>query len=258
MTTDFGVRDSYVAQMKGVILGLVPAAAVVDVTHEIPPQDVAAAAAVVADLADAFPPGTVHVAVVDPGVGSDRVILAVAAGGQFFVAPDNGLLTGVLAAHPDAAVVAVTNPRHRRPTVSATFHGRDVMAPAAAHLVAGVPLSDLGPPPATPPVRFAGFFAERDGDLIRGTVVRIDRFGNLITNISAAQLDGLPRERLRVRIGGGELVGLRRFYAEVPVGAPLALLGSSGRLEVAVNGGSAAEVSGVGIGAVVEVDTRGA
>lgn len=254
LTTDFGETDHYVAQMKGAILGIAPAAPMIDVTHAIPPQDVRRAAFLVADLGDGFPPGTVHVVVVDPGVGSERAILAVAAGGWNYVAPDNGVLTAVFDRWPDASVVAVTNVKYRRPTVSATFHGRDVMAPAAAHLVSGVPLGELGPPLERAPFRLGGMTAVVLADRIEGTLAWADRFGNLITNVPAEFLASIPSERLRVRVGAHELVGLRRFYAEVGRGEALLLVGSSGRLEISVNGGSAEARYGVCTGTRIVVD----
>jgi S-adenosylmethionine hydrolase len=254
LTTDFGTTDHYVAQMKGAILGIAPGAQIVDVTHAIPPQEVRRAAFLVADLADAFPPRTAHVAVVDPGVGSERAILAVAAGGQFYVAPDNGLLTLVFDRHRDAEVVTVTNPQYRRHVVSSTFHGRDVMAPAAAHLVSGVALAELGPALSRPPVRLHGLVARNVGGRIEGEVAWPDRFGNLITNVSASMIADLPPDRLRVSFGLHSLTGLKRYYAEAEPGDPLLLVGSSGRLEIAVCGGSAAERFGIGTGIRVVVD----
>lgn len=254
LTTDFGTADHYVAQMKGAILAIAPAARIVDVTHAVPPQEVRRAAYLVADLADAFPPGTAHVAVVDPGVGSERAILAVAAEGQFYVAPDNGLLTLVLDRHRDAEGVAVTNPQYRGPVVSSTFHGRDVIAPAAAHLVSGVPLAELGPPLAQPSVRLHGLVALKTGDRIEGEVAWPDRFGNLITNVPASMIAGLPPDRLRVSFGLHSLMGLKRYYAEAEPGDPLLLVGSSGRLEIAICGGSATERFGISTGIRVVVD----
>lgn len=245
LTTDFGETDHYIAQMKGVILGIAPAATIVDVTHAIPPQDVRRAAFLVADLAEAFPPGTVHVAVVDPGVGSDRAILAVNAGERIYIAPDNGLLTAVFDRHPDAAAVSITNPAYRRASVSSTFHGRDVMAPAAAHFLLGIPIAELGPPLDRPPVRLEGMSPVASPGRIDGSIAWVDRFGNLIANVPAEAVAPFPPERLRVRAGAHELVGLRRFYAEVAPCEPLLLVGSSGRLEIAVNGGNAAERLGI-------------
>jgi S-adenosyl-L-methionine hydrolase (adenosine-forming) len=254
LTTDFGITDHYVAQMKGVILGLAPGAPIVDVTHEIPPQDVRRAAHLIADLADAFPAGTVHIAVVDPGVGSDRAILAVASGGQFYIAPDNGLLTHVFLRAELPSVVVISNPLIRRKSVSNTFHGRDVMAPAAAHLVTGGALSDLGPKPEKSPVRVPCSSGTIFPDRIESQVAWVDRFGNLVVSVPADMLTKFPPERLRVSIGPRQLLGLKRFYAEVPTGDPLLLVGSSGQLEIAVNGGSAAERFGASAGARVVID----
>jgi hypothetical protein len=254
LTTDFGETDHYVAQMKGVILGIAPAAPIIDVTHAIPPQDVRRAAFLIADLGDAFPPDTVHVAVVDPGVGSERAILAVAAGGWFYVAPDNGLLTTVFERWPDATTVVVTNRVYRRACVSSTFHGRDVMAPAAAHLVNGVPLGAFGPPLSRPPVRLDGMNPVVSTGRVEGAIAWVDRFGNLISNVPLEMVAAFPAERLRVRVGRCELVGLSRFYAEVPQDEALLLVGSSGRLEIAVNGGSAAERYGIEAGTRLVVD----
>jgi hypothetical protein len=253
LTTDFGTSDHYVAQMKGVILSRAPGAPIVDVTHEIPPQDVRRAAYLIADLADAFPPGTVHVAVVDPGVGSERAILAVESHGQYYIAPDNGLLTHIFL-RGDAKRVVISNPVIRRENVSNTFHGRDIMAPAAAHLVAGGSLEDLGPRPEKRSMWIMGFVPNVYSDRIESNVAWVDRFGNLVTNVHASLLATFPRERLRVSIGSGRLEGLKQFYAEAPKGEPLLLVGSSNRLEIAVNGGSAAERFGVSAGAKLVVD----
>jgi len=253
LTTDFGTADHYVAQMKGVILGIAPAAPIVDVTHEIGPQDVRRAAFLVADLAEAFPKGTVHVAVVDPGVGTERAILAVEARGQYYVAPDNGLLTLVLKQKP-ASVVSIENPQFRRTVVSSTFHGRDVMAPAAAHLAGGVPLAELGPPLARPPVLLEDTAPVVSEGRIDGAIAWVDRFGNLVTNVPAADLTRFVSKPLRVRASAHEWVGLMRFYAQAREGEALLLVGSSGRLEIAVNGGSAAERYGLRAGAKVVVD----
>ncbi|MGC1274559.1 MAG: SAM-dependent chlorinase/fluorinase [Planctomycetaceae bacterium] len=239
LTTDFGTSDHYAAQMKGVILGLAPGTPIVDVTHDVAPQNVRGAAWIVADLAEAFPAGTVHVSVVDPGVGSERAILAVESLGQFYIAPDNGLLS-LIFDRPSTSVVAITNPHNRRSVVSATFHGRDVMAPAAAHLVCGRPLADLGAPLDRSPVRLTGLEPIVSAERIEGTVVRIDRYGNLVTNIRVDLLDGLPLDRLRVAFGHVELVGVNRCYVDAAEGHAIVLLGSSGFLEIAINRGNAA------------------
>ncbi len=254
LTTDFGQTDHYVAQMKGIILGLVPEATIVDVTHAIPPQDVRRAAFLIAELAGAFPPGSIHVAVVDPGVGSDRSILAARVEGQVYIAPDNGLLSLVLEQRHVDAIVAVENERYRRQDVTATFHGRDIMAPAAAHLTSGVLLDELGPRLDRPAVRLANLVPKTSGSHIEAHVAWIDHFGNVITNVPAELLRDWDRRSLQVRLADRTITQLRSYYAEVPVGEALLLLGSSGRLEIAVNGGSAAERFGVLAGTPLVVD----
>jgi S-adenosylmethionine hydrolase len=253
LTTDFGLTDHYVAEMKGVIVGLAPGAALIDVTHAIPPQDVRRAAFLIAELAAAFPAGTVHLAVVDPGVGSERAILAVSADEQFYIAPDNGLLTFVLRRNPGAQIACVTSETLRRKIVTNTFHGRDVMAPAAAHLLNRVPFFELGPRLDRPPIELADTGVALTADGIRGDVAWIDHFGNLVTNIEAKSI-GLEPERVRARFGSHVVLRLHRFYAEVPQGEPLLLVGSSGRLEIAVNGGNAARFFGAFPGMHVAID----
>ncbi|MEW6751068.1 MAG: SAM-dependent chlorinase/fluorinase [Candidatus Latescibacterota bacterium] len=252
LTTDFGLQDYYLAAMKGVILGIAPAACLVDVTHEVPAQDVRRAAFVLRHAACWFPAGTVHLAVVDPGVGTARLGLAVRAQGQLWVGPDNGLFTFLWRA-PDLEVRAISPGELTAPPPSATFHGRDLFAPAAAHLASGVALGRLGPPVARPqtlpqldPLRAAG--------RTEGQVVHVDRFGNLVTNIGIADLPG-PPERVRVRPGGGrEVRGLARTYGDAPAGELLALIGSAGLLEISVGGGSAAALLGAGPGQPVVVE----
>ena len=255
LTTDFGQTDHYVAQMKGVILGLAPQTPIVDVTHEIPPQDVHRAGHLIADLADAFPSETIHVAVIDPGVGSERKVIAVRAEGQFYIAPDNGLLSLVFNRRRVDDVVSIENERFRRQTVTATFHGRDIMAPAAAHLANGVSIEELGPRLERPVRRSFGpvpsvFFEKK----IVGSVAWIDRFGNLVTNIQGELLREWDRSRVRVSIGAHSVCVLRRYYAEAPAGEALLLIGSSGKLEIAINGGSAADLLKVSAGTLLTVE----
>lgn len=254
LTTDFGTRDHYVAQMKGVILGINPHATIVDITHEIEPQDVRQAAHLIGDLAPAFPKRTVHIAVIDPGVGSGRAVLAVIADEQFYIAPDNGLLTAVLERHPDAELVALTPPSEPQRRVSSTFHGRDIMAPAAARLLSGTTLGQIGQPLDRSPILLTGLAPRVEKGRVLGEIARVDRFGNLITSIPTTLIDGFPRDRLRARFGETELIGLKAFYSEVAHGEPLLLVGSSGRLEIAVNGGSAAAYFGVSAGSTVIID----
>jgi S-adenosylmethionine hydrolase len=240
-TTDFGLRDPYVAEMKGVVLGIAgtaPGLHLVDVTHDIQPHDITEGALAVEAAAPRFPPGTVHVAVVDPGVGSDRRGIVVRARGQLFVGPDNGLFTPFVG-DPDREVFELASPAHRLPRVSRTFHGRDVFAPAAAHLALGVPPATLGPPVGDP-VRLTWPEVREAAGAVAGSVVHVDRFGNLVTSIAASHVEALGAEA-RVRIGG-RVLPLVGTYADLPAGGAGALVGSRNRLEIAVREGSAAGV----------------
>lgn len=237
LLTDFGTADGYVAAMKGVIAAIAPHAVVDDAAHDIPPGDVHSAAWVLAAYWHLYPRGTTHVVVVDPGVGSARRAIAARLDGRFLVGPDNGVLTRVLAAHDEGAadIVEISNTTFVSDVVSATFHGRDVFAPAAAHLARGVALSDLGPA-LTDPVRLTLVPARRDADgAIAGEVVHVDRFGNLITNIPA---EWLPAHA-SVRVGQRD-VRVRQTYGDVASGEVVALVGSRGVLELSVRDGSAA------------------
>ncbi|MBI4231251.1 MAG: SAM-dependent chlorinase/fluorinase, partial [Planctomycetes bacterium] len=248
LTTDFGLRDPYVAQVKGVILSEIPEATFLDLTHEIPPQDVRHGAWVLRTSYAWCPAGAIHLAVVDPKVGTARRILAARAHGQMWVGPDNGLLSWVLRTDPNAQVHSVENPALRRPHVSSTFQGRDIMAPSAARLARGAPLAELGPrvdryeqiPWPEPSTGAAGTGAAGN---LRGQVLLADRFGNLITNIDAARLDAWMVKsdgRFRARIAGREARGLVTTYADGEYDEAIALLGSHGFLEIAVSLGSAA------------------
>jgi len=250
LLTDFGTRDGYVAAMKGVILGICPDARIVDVTHEIAPQAVAEGAFVLSTVAPYHPAGTIHTVVVDPGVGSDRRSVAVRAGEQLFVAPDNGVLTWVLPPGADYEAVSLEEPTYWRPIISHTFHGRDVYAPVAAHLAAGVPLGWLGPP-VDDLVRLELPRAERHVDgAVAGAIIHVDHFGNLISNIPAAWITRLSEGS--VSVGEARIDGIIPTYAMAPSGGLLALVGGShGYLEVAVRGGSAAARLGVGVGAPI-------
>jgi hypothetical protein len=234
LTTDFGRADIYVGVMKGVIAEIAPAARVVDLTHDIQPFDAVEAAFQLAAAFRWFPRGAVHVVVVDPGVGASRDIVAMAAGGHLFVAPDTGILAPIADREGCDRIVRVTEPRYFLPAVSRTFHGRDVFAPVAAHLSRGVGLDELGPEIAgLRPLDTAGPAAVPGG--VRGAVIRWDHFGNLVTNIPA---DALPESPL-VRIGDRSLRGLSATFSDVPAGEPLAYVGSFGFLEIAVHRGDA-------------------
>ncbi len=263
LTTDFGLSDSYVAAMKGVILSLNPEVTIVDVSHAVRPQRVEQGAFLLETACPYFPPGAIHLAVVDPGVGTARRAIALRTPSAVFLGPDNGILSASLpgdtrsqAAEAGAPVplpeevlgVALSNPRYHRQPVSDTFHGRDIFAPAAAHLSLGVPLSALGEVVsevfALPPFRAR---KQPDGGL-SGRVVHIDAFGNLITDV---RMEDVVSQRLTVEIGGRRIAGLQRTYAEKP--GLTALAGSSGFLEIALAGGSAAAELAADIGEPVLV-----
>lgn len=238
LTTDFGARDAYVGAMKGAILSINRDVTLVDITHEVAPQDVVEAAWVLASAFRYFPPDTVHVVVVDSGVGSERLAVAARAGDWYFVGPDNGVLTWAASAAGDVHAVVLRDPRWFRPEISATFHGRDVFGPVAAHLASGVPLDALGPPvQALTPLPFRA--PAVGSDAISGEVVHVDRFGNLITNITRSCVAAWGADAATVSIDDTH-VPLSRTYADVASGEALALFGSTGHLEVAVRDGDAA------------------
>ena len=249
LTTDFGTDDVFVGVMKGVMLGVCPAARIVDLTHAIPSFDIVQAAFKLRQAAPYFPQGTVHVVVVDPGVGSARRVLAMKSGGQYFVAPDNGVLT-LVAGHGYEACVEATASEYFLPEVSASFHGRDVFAPLGAHIASGVTLSDLGSD-VTDRITLDIPVPETDADgAVHGTVLWCDRFGNLVTNIPASSIEGDGAE---VFVNGRSVGAVRRTYSDVNEGVPLAMVGSFGNLEIAVCLGSARECLSLDRGASVKV-----
>jgi len=241
LLTDFGLLDNYVGIMKGVILSINPHVALIDLTHNVPPQDVWTAAYLLSTAHPYFPAGTIHVAVVDPGVGTSRRAIAVETERAFFVAPDNGLLTPVLKEENVHRIVALTEPRYWLPAPSATFHGRDIFAPVAAHISRGVPLEEMGTPIDEPVLLDWPYPHKRPDGSIVGHVLHIDRFGNIITDIRRENLDG----DVVVEIAGRCIQGLKRTFAEVEVGEPLAYIGSTGRLEIAIRQGNAASAFGI-------------
>lgn len=243
LLTDFGDQDTYVGQMRGVIAGIVRAANVVDLTHAIAPQDVLQGAIVWADAIAAFPPGTIHVGVVDPGVGTNRLAIAAEIGPWRFVAPDNGLLTAVRRRWPTQAVVELNRPEWHRSPRSATFHGRDVFAPVAAYWARDIAMTSLGTPLETPLVEVELPVVAIGEHEVHGVILWPDRFGNLLTNITTADVPSdIPPERVRVTVADRTIAGIARCYGDCPVGTLNALWDSSDRLEVAVSGGSAAEL----------------
>lgn len=236
LTTDFGLRDPYVAEMKAVILAIARAVHLVDVTHEIQPHDITEGALALEAAAPFFPPGTIHVAVVDPGVGTTRRGIAVAAREQVFIGPDNGLFTPFLG-DPGWRAFELRAEEFRLPVVSRTFHGRDIFAPAAAHVARGVDVARLGPPVGDP-VRLAWPEVREVAGAAAGAVVHVDRFGNLVTSIHADAVRALePGVTIRVN---GKSVALVGTYGDLPADRAGALIGSRSRLEIAVREGSAA------------------
>ncbi len=256
LTTDFGLEDPYVGVMKGVILGIAPDVALVDLCHQVPPQDVMAGAVALEAAAPHFPAGTIHLAVVDPGVGSARAAVAVQTENAWYVGPDNGLFTLALAADPVVRAVRLTNPVYQKRPVSATFQGRDIFSPAAGHLAAGVELSRLGEPShvlATLPFPTP---MQRNGGL-EVHVIHVDRFGNLVTDLTSEQLvewlESHPHGRCMFEVGS-HTVPLARTFADVAVGEPVAYVGSGGRLEIAIRNGSA--VAGLGLRSGASIRAR--
>jgi len=259
LLTDFGTQDEYVGVLKGVILSINPSATVVDITHDIRPQGIDQAGQVLNAAFSWFPEGTIHLAIVDPGVGSERDIVALQQNRHTFVAPNNGLLTAVLQSGSPTNVVRVENKALYRHPVSTTFHGRDIFAPVAAQLSLGMPLENLGPDLSADLIckrAYARCEFSAKGDIV-GQVVYVDRFGNLGTNIdtdSMAQLLGVSQENtIEIEIGGRIIQGIAKTYADSGPGELAAFFNSRNRLEIAVNGGNAFQQLSSGPGTVVRV-----
>jgi S-adenosyl-L-methionine hydrolase (adenosine-forming) len=254
LTTDFGLGSPYVAAMKGVILSINPAVTLVDITHGVRPQDVRQGAMVLDDVTRRFPAGTIHVAVVDPGVGTDRAIVAARIGGQEYVAPDNGLLSLVARRSPPEWIVRLARPEHWLQPVSATFHGRDKMAPVAARLSLGLDSSELGPPQShlieldwPDPVQSPG--------RIEGQIIDVDGFGNLITNLTADLLATLRLDiPLQITFGPHRLDRISHTYGDHATGELIALIGSTGRLEMAIVNGNASATLRFGPGERIVIE----
>jgi len=239
LTTDFGLSDHYVGVMKGVILGVCPRAQVVDISHGVGPYAIAEGAFLIAQAYRSFPRGTVHVVVVDPGVGSERRPILLEAAGQYFVAPDNGVL-GMIFARETHKVRVISNARYFRHPLSQTFHGRDIFAPVAAHVASGVPPSRMGKviadylrPPFEKP-------RQTGARTWTGEILKVDRFGNVVTNFPADDFPAIEH----LTIGRSKARRLVRSYAEARAGELVVIAGSSGFLEVSVNQSSAAEKIG--------------
>ncbi len=250
--SDFGSRDAYAGIMKGVALSVYPRLRAVDLTHDIPPQAVAVGAQVLRSAVPYFPAGTVYCAVVDPGVGSARRAVAVHTERAILVGPDNGLLAPAALLLGPRAVHAIENRALCRPAVSRTFHGRDVFAPVAAHLARGTPLARVGPAlRGLQPLALPEAVIGADG--VRGEVIYVDRFGNLLTNIEATTLDNFRPADLFVRVADMAVAPVRSTYAEVEPDALVAVVSSWGGVEVAVRNGDAATRLGAGVGTPVTV-----
>jgi hypothetical protein len=237
LLTDFGLTDVYVGVMKGVMAQINPSLQVIDLTHQIPPQQVAVACFSLASAYAHFPPGTVHVAVVDPGVGGQRRAVAVEFPGGFLVGPDNGLFNGVLAQADAIAAVELTNPEYwHTPHPSSTFHGRDIFAPVGAHLASGVPLHQIGEEISVNSLIQADWATYVQTDVgLQGIIQHVDRFGNLITNIPARAIAAQSWSATVSQV----TVASHSAYGNVAPGQPLALIGSHGWVEIAVNCGDA-------------------
>ena len=256
LLSDFGTRDHYAGTMKGVILTICPDATLVDITHEVPPHDVLDGALELAAAARYFPPGTIFLVVVDPGVGSARRGIAVEAGDYRLVAPDNGVLTAVLREWAPKKIVELTDRRYARPTVSRTFEGRDRFAPAAAWLAKGTQLTALGRP-APDYQRLDIPLPSVNDTAISGVVLRVDRFGNVVTNIDRRTFESVAKSgTMEVRVGEQSIGRLVATYADIQPGEICALFGSTDHLELAANSESAADRLHLARGGVVAVTRR--
>lgn len=257
LTTDFGTSDKDVGVLSGVIWNIAPQARVVDLTHAIPPQNILAAQVVLSNCTAYFPDGTVHLVVVDPGVGTERRAIAAQLGDQFFVGPDNGLVTPLLeqaeAERRTVEIYHLNKPEYWRAQVSSVFHGRDIFAPVAAHLARGVPLAALGER-ISDPIRARIPSPVLEGDAWRGQVLQVDHFGNLTSNIHTGHLQGMGA--VQVIIGGQVIDGLSRTFGDAPAGELIALIGSSNWLSICIVNGSAAGRLNARAGDPIEIRGR--
>jgi S-adenosyl-L-methionine hydrolase (adenosine-forming) len=260
LTTDYGTRDHFVGSMKGVIHTINPQASIIDISHEVAAQDIIEAAFLLRSCYSFFPPQSIHVVVVDPSVGSKRKAILVGSEKYYYIAPDNGVLSLIYEVDPPTAVVEISAEHYILPEISKTFHGRDIFAPAAAWLSKGIDVSNFGDPVeqyvklALPKSRIV-----TEGQ-VKGIVLHVDRFGNLITNFSQeeylAAREKSPGDKFLVTIANREIQGLKEFYAESQKGELLALFGSTNYLEIAQNQGSAARTLGLSRGAEVTVQLK--
>lgn len=254
LMSDFGTADGYVAAMKGVIASVAPDVQIVDATHDVAPQDIAGGAWALANYLSYYPSGTIHVAVVDPGVGTDRSLILVEADGQRVIAPDNGLVSIWLGGVSSYTVHAIKPGWHRPGGESATFHGRDIMAYAAGLLAVGKLTSDILQEIDYPPMRLPESIVQVNKDHISGQIMHIDRFGNAITGITRSHLGQFKRKPRSVKLPFGDKVPYKRIYADVAVGKSLALVNSSEHLELAIRAGNAAVTHGLIRGSQIRVE----
>ncbi len=253
LLTDFGTRDHYVAAVKGVLLRINPSLTLVDITHEVTPRNIQEGGFVLASSFQNFPKGTLHLAVVDPGVGGERRGLAAATERHFFIGPDNGLFDRVFELDPPRLVVELENPDYQLHQPSPTFHGRDIFAPATGHLSLGLPLEKLGTA-IRYKMRSPGRRILSGDDELLGEIIHVDHFGNLISNIEIPSRENHFQIRnLQVYLADQKVLTGPKTYEEAPVSNPFALVGSSGNLEVAVRNGSAQNVTGHGVGTPILV-----
>lgn len=257
LLTDFGTSDHYVAAMKGVILGICPEAELIDITHDITPYAIAEGAYTLAQAWRCFPKGTTHLAVVDPGVGSERRAILAEADGHRFVAPDNGLLSFILRAVPNAAVRQISQPRFFRNAVSRTFHGRDIFAPVSAHVARGIDPKRIGCViKDTMQQDFTAIFQEGSSRFL-ASILKIDGFGNVISNLESEKFGQIASQPFQIRIGRQTVSTFHPTYAEARPGEIFALFGSSGFIELSINQSDAAKTLGVKAGFPITLRLRG-
>lgn len=256
LTTDFGLGDPYVAMMKGVILSINPGAQVVDISHQIKAGSIIQAANLVRETFPFFPKGTVHLAVVDPGVGSERRLMGLEAAGHFFVGPDNGIFWPVIEDHEEITIIQLTEKKYFLPSISHTFHGREIFAPVAAHLSRDVELKRMGSR-MYDPVKLKVPKPQQEGEILYGQITRVDNFGNLITNIHRSDLEAFVQsDKPLIRVGDLTIKELSPIYADMEEGEALALINSADWLEIAVNLGRASQYVGLPSEEIIGTEVR--
>jgi S-adenosylmethionine hydrolase len=254
LTTDFGLEDPYAAVMKGVVLSINPAARIIDISHSVKAGSVMQAAMLIKEAYPFFPKGTVHVAVIDPGVGGKRRPILVKTEDHFFIGPDNGVFWPIIKGHEQTSIIHITESRYFLPDISRTFHGRDIFAPVAAHISIGMDPLEMGQA-ISDPVTLEFPVPEQRGETLYGRIMRIDHFGNLITNIKKRDLEKfLGPEKSAITLGKLVIEGLSNTYSEVGAGETLALIGSTGCLEISVNKGRASDFAGTDPDAVIDME----